>query len=124
MKNRPLKFRIWDGQKFLNEENHSFYVSQSGDLVHIDTVGEQSLASENNKVSWWTGFFDKNGREIYEGDVFKGGTYKWWPVEFMNGSFVASLKGARVYDLWELVYNDNGKPEIIGNIYENPELID
>lgn len=66
---------------------------------------------------------DKNGKEIYEGDLFyyKGDMYK---VVFENGCFLcdtigssSNYSGCGVYEMAKYI-------AVIGNVYENPELLD
>lgn len=68
----------------------------------------------------WTGLHDKNGREIYEGDIVK---HQWNGCEEEGPFIVESLEWAYIENRNE----KNGKltciSEIIGNIYDNPELV-
>ena len=65
---------------------------------------------------------DKRSKEIYEGDIFGNGP--WYPIEFLNGSFRAVLAGARVFYLDEILENGyHCGYEVIGNEFENPELL-
>lgn len=71
-----------------------------------------------------TGLFDRNGKEIFEGDVLTSQNYPVkGVVEFRTdlGLWVHYLKG---YSYFEYLGNVAGSKEIIGNIYENPELLE
>jgi uncharacterized phage protein (TIGR01671 family) len=76
-------------------------------------------------IQQFTGFTDRNGKEIYEGDIFKSGEYKWDYVEFENGRWQVHLRGARVFSVFELFdgFPKVAYPVVIGNIFENPELL-
>lgn len=133
MNNRPIKLRFWDKEFSHWRELPDLYGDYQASAFR--TYGEgfeikHFLSSEAQEkiqdgaliIQQFTGLTDSTGKEIYEGDIFKSGTYKWDAVEFQDGKFVVSLRGARLYDLCEL-FDDNGKPEIAGNMFETPELL-
>lgn len=105
---REIKFRAWDGnQMFVPAIRHSGY-----DLNEL----LQSFGSNHDlKLMQYTGLKDKNGVEIYEGDIIQE-----YVKDYMFGRFV-------------VVWNDNGfwdcgtgnKDRLVAsNIYENPELLE
>ena len=83
-------------------------------------------------VGQFTGLCDKNGKEIYEGDIVK----KEYGIDIPNGVFCSNVAG---YDNFSVDYIDGGfrllnnqrgfllckgnHLEVIGNIYDNPELL-
>jgi hypothetical protein len=110
---RPIRFRVWDEKYNCWDTSHNFYFYANSPLISQGRIFQQ-----------YTGFTDRNGKDVYEGDIFRSeGAYKWAAVEFMDGKFVVALMGARVYDLCELFEVDYDKPEVIGNIFENAELL-
>lgn len=83
--------------------------------VYTDTVGQ------------YTGINDKNGKKVFEGDVLKLKRHIY-VIEWKNGCLYASqknfLKGniSARYLLIEGLVKDGA--EVIGNVYENPELLE
>ena len=84
-------------------------------FVTPDTIGQ------------FTGLYDKNGKEIYEGDILKWkADNRLYAVVFNWGMFYASVEvcNQEVYGGFPLhSLTDDEACEIVGNIYDNPELI-
>ncbi len=73
---------------------------------------------EEVELMQYTGLKDKNGKEIYEGDIIKGGHHNYL-ITYVSSEvrYEATLKQAYILACeWKT-------KEIIGNIYENPELL-
>ena len=116
---REIKFRAWTGEKFVDEDYFYVRYGKVYTITEFDGLKDKKWIPQQ-----YTGLKDFNKKEIYEGDVFEGSTYKWEAVEFKDGRFQANLMGARVYSLEELCCDmDHMPPTVIGNIFENPELL-
>lgn len=142
---RTIKFRA----KVLHKSTRTYIGSAKqdgewvyGDLhlltmnphIHTDTGHKEPIDPET--VGQFTDLFDKNGKEIYEGDIVKhpyidpifrdlveseDGEGVTSEVVFHDAAFVVK------YDVNDFVYLDgftrHGHVEVIGNIHDNPELI-
>lgn len=142
--NREIKFRIWDveNKEMLKVQELDFEPTFYGGRIAIrpDQYSDY-FDTEDMILMQYTGLHDENGKEIYEGDiiefsydVFTGnfdtkvgrGT-----IEFIDGAFYIKpfeIEGRKVKDTdneeWFLLYTVNTDTlEVIGNIYDNPELL-
>lgn len=73
-----------------------------------------------DEIMQYTGLKDKNGREIYEGDVVENNDYKW-QITWEEGCVYLKGIGDTKGKWW--IGTENPYSEIIGNIYEHPNLI-
>ena len=121
--NREIKFRIWDieNKEMLKVQELDFESTFYGGRIAIrpDQYNDY-FDTEDMILMQYTGIDDKNGKEIYEGDIVKYENMTG-KIMFFNGSFIMS--NFEETEEWELgVINE--ELEIMGNIYDNPELLE
>ena len=123
---REIKFRAFDGDKkemILPEyaEREDFHILADGQIVETHEYGyERHELTSKRPNSWvlmqYTGLKDKNGKEIYEGDYVNCNRYE------NEENYLVEIKDIR-YLPKELFGSNLNYLEVIGNIYENPELL-
>ncbi len=115
MKMSGFKYRTWDKQAKVMEQYHYLQLSPNGQLYH-----DGMNVTDKYEILRFTGLKDKNGKEIYEGDIVRisahpfdiDSNYEVGYNEYMElscGSYYLSKMRS-----WA---------EVIGNIYESPELL-
>lgn len=120
---RELKFRAWD--KYAKK----MIAPHDGDFIKWHAMSNWKDCLE---VMQYTGLKDKNGKEIYEGDICKSDHGTVGKIEFHNGAF-CWCNGGNYWCIHETP--NDGMPFdetilqvedvlIVGNIYENPELLE
>lgn len=124
MNQRPIKFRAWDNKTKLMGSSFSLESASYEGFPRpfTDDNGESDLRADY-VVMQFTGLLDKHGKEIYEGDLIS-----WWGNDVrevlydpetggwntLGRNLVAKRTRHRLY---------KGNGEIIGNIYENKDLL-
>jgi len=111
--NREIKFRAWDGYKI---DNNPVAWTNSDPFTELNPL----FRTDDKKIIFmqFTSLKDKNGKEIYEGDIVKYRIYDESgtdEVEFRYANFILKNDYSSLSMLSEL--------EVIGNIYENNNLI-
>lgn len=155
--NREIKFRAWnieESKMFSNDETAIYaFSAKFGEPAEMSLREINRVFKKNDHISWmqFTGLKDKNGKEIYEGDILsiegeyteivtdegQGPTYstlEFYEVIFENGAFCIKIKekdGLFPYyspyaTLDHLLTDEisNKDIKVCGNIHENTELLE
>lgn len=126
---REIKFRAWDNEnnQMLDVQNLDFEDCFYGGETQIrTTMYNDYFDIREMPLMQYTGLKDKNGKEIYEGDIVKVFTSKKWRIGkiiYEHSGFTIDVTNNK-----ELEYGRTGiienLTEVIGNIYENLKLLE
>ena len=144
--NNRLKFRVWDklAERMIyphNDNQQHFIIDLNGCFHNL----QNGSGGDDYVIQQYTGLNDKNGKEVYEGDIVK--IKRWYLRPFINNKqeidykhiegdtevgqviwgwnsqkFLVSYEHIR-YDDSEDFDKSSHSVEVIGNILENPELL-
>lgn len=127
--NRIIKYRVWNVGKqkmFQNDElikeliciHYQDKVNYIPLLNYITVVPQQ----EDFIALEYTGLLDKKGKEIYEGDIiiFTNGKTGYYKIFYENGAFLFKVEDDSILPLY---FADRSYIKVVGNVYENSELL-
>lgn len=130
---REIKFRVWNSSSKEYISNNFVYMSPNGELLFTPILSKPNLYKQisdildgENIVEQSTRMRDKNGKDIYEGDVIvqkplSKNSIGWTgKIIFKEGAFMAEVheRGKIVMYLFLSEFNPEKTCEVIGNIHE------
>lgn len=142
---REIKFRVWDKKTNCYDDFNCIKIDGNGVVFDKDYDWQEEIwydkadEEHNFVIEQYTGLKDKNGKEIYEGDIVRYLSYRKEYIGQIMFDFVDDSEGYYVekhygwgirrdnYNLSLGDYADDNMKcelvEVIGNIHENPELL-
>lgn len=120
MNNREIKFRVWDAR------NKKFNLPHRDYSIYDFTLGTIDFRDDDKYIfQQFTGLKDKNNKEIYEGDILRVKSFEDWfdqigYYHYMEVKWIQTKFG--ITDGTGYFYFSEDR-EIVGNIFENSELL-
>ena len=134
--NRPLKFRAWDKEEKVLYQVEEIFFRDDGTICAVNRpdITWKDQKFELVDLMQYTGLKDRNGKEIYEGDILKhSDTFypdvnqpEYFEVRYVMapfGGYVACKEDGPKRLVARLFDDDGYQTEVIGNRWENPELV-
>jgi uncharacterized phage protein (TIGR01671 family) len=117
---RQIKFRAWNPDDKRIEYPLVFAICSNGKLQPLIKCSDGNRAYKDYPIMQYTGLTDKNGKEIYEGDIVQRGV-----ITFSRGKFQGTYfdSNGDFAEDWEDDLCQEKDIEVIGNVFENPELL-
>lgn len=122
----PLRFRVWDkeSKKFLTNQHGNTHFAN---LYWLGNFMCHETEEEEYDISQDTGMKDKNDKSIFIFDIVKDKHGRLYEVLYVYGGVYAIHNSRKVgldeETLYRKIYHEGGV-EIVGNLFQNPELLE
>ena len=121
---REIKFRAWDNRKMQVVDFNNLFVNRHHPSGTLYLRREMPFGDyHETKLMQFTGLYDKNGKEVYEGDIIKH-RYHDDQQEILWDERILGYKLLPSESVLQKVDEDRGLFEIIGNRFEHPHLLE
>ncbi len=130
---REIKFRAWNGKRMIYIGRNDTCIVLEGNrwevVDHFTGVPTLLFNNDSGKLMQYTELKDKNGKEIYEGDIYEVALNKRYVVpyhqgvsnfEWYGGAFLLYKSDDMFFPFDEYAIKHG---TVIGNIHENPEFL-
>jgi hypothetical protein len=126
MSQREIKFRAWDKIEKIMYVPTDLFLCSDGKTWATDNDGRYGKSHHQNAedvaLMQFTGLCDNNGEDIYEADIVTGYSHDGSrvlraPVIWAHAGWYVGYLPGNITSLAAV-----GKPKVLGNIYENPEI--
>ena len=117
---KPIKENMWVYGNLTVGKLENYHIDMISNKKEIYTIKSETIGQ-------FTGLTDKNGKEIFEGDIVNGlflhGSAILGVVAFQDGAFGLAWKRGKIDEFSPFPCMCNVNYEIVGNIHDNPELL-
>lgn len=124
------KFRAWHNElgRMMLVKTMFFFANELEELELNDSVMNDYIPAYPDEIELMqsTGLHDKNGKEVFVGDIIKcirGCLHEVYLEKEYGGKYIGGMPAVYLKGIKE-GYAWTGAEEILGNIYENPELLE
>jgi len=122
---RPIKYRVWC-KNFKEWEKDEILTDKFGNIFHCGKTGMRIVSPDSHVIQQFTGLKDKNNKEVYDGDIIKQNSHfgEILVCQYREKFGMWTFRIRNDGDSFHFHYWELKEFEVVGNIFENSELIE